>query len=280
VWEDGRPEHPDVILQRFNRLSARSGLPHIRLHDMRRSYATAALKIVSARLGHHSEAFTASVYQHALPGMDRDAAGRVAALFLDDEVEGGRVVVRLCPLLSEGVSCVSCVVCSCDSRAVTALRAYWSAIPLGAFALIMLVVGYFTTDEFAAVGWAAAGATVVRIVDVGQERGRARTAEREARRKGLDETRRLLYMATMTGARDSAELNATLVNALAHHGMGISDHVSLRILAKVDGAPSRQEWIVEQIRRITDELGDWPVNERAVSKSVSRRGQNAPSDDL
>ena len=36
------------------------------------------LKIVSARLGHHSETFTASVYQHALPGMDREAAGRIA----------------------------------------------------------------------------------------------------------------------------------------------------------------------------------------------------------
>jgi integrase len=62
VWEDGRPVHPDVIRQWFNRLSLRCGLPHIRLHDMRHSYATAALKagvhlkIVSARLGHASEA--------------------------------------------------------------------------------------------------------------------------------------------------------------------------------------------------------------------------------
>jgi integrase len=90
TWEDGRAVHPDVIRQRFNRLSQRCGLPHIRLHDMRHSYATAALKagvhlkIVSARLGHHSEAFTASVYQHAMPGMDREAAGTIAALFLDD----------------------------------------------------------------------------------------------------------------------------------------------------------------------------------------------------
>jgi integrase len=94
TWEDGRPVHPDVIRQRFNRLSARVGLPHIRLHDMRHSYATAALKagvhlkIVSARLGHHSEAFTASVYQHALPGMDREAAGVIAALFVDDVMPG------------------------------------------------------------------------------------------------------------------------------------------------------------------------------------------------
>jgi integrase len=54
------------------------------------SYPTAALKaglhlkIVSARLGHASETFTASVYQHALPGTDREAAGTIAALFLGD----------------------------------------------------------------------------------------------------------------------------------------------------------------------------------------------------
>jgi integrase len=96
TWEDGRPVHPDVIRQRFNRLSLRCGLPHIRLHDMRHSYATAALKagvhlkIVSARLGHASETFTASVYQHALPGMDREAAGTVAALFVDPEEDAER----------------------------------------------------------------------------------------------------------------------------------------------------------------------------------------------
>ncbi len=45
------------------------------------------LKTVSARLGHVSEAFTASVYQHALPGMDREAAGIIAALFVDPGTE-------------------------------------------------------------------------------------------------------------------------------------------------------------------------------------------------
>jgi hypothetical protein len=58
------------------------------VHDLRHSYATAALKAgvhlktVSARLGHASETFTASVDQHALPGMDREAASAIAALFL------------------------------------------------------------------------------------------------------------------------------------------------------------------------------------------------------
>jgi integrase len=76
--------HPDVIRQRFSRLAARCGLPHIRLHDVRQlrdSRTHVHLKIVSARLGHASEAFTARIYQHALPGMDREAAGMIAALF-------------------------------------------------------------------------------------------------------------------------------------------------------------------------------------------------------
>jgi integrase len=53
-----------VIRQRFNRLILRLRLPVIRLHDLRHSYATAALsvgvhpKIVSERLGHASVAFT------------------------------------------------------------------------------------------------------------------------------------------------------------------------------------------------------------------------------
>jgi integrase len=40
-WEDGRPPHPDTISRRFGRLVAAAGLPKIRLHDVRHSYATA-----------------------------------------------------------------------------------------------------------------------------------------------------------------------------------------------------------------------------------------------
>lgn len=89
TWEDGRPIHPDVVRQRFNRMSAACGLPHIRLHDVRHSYATASLragvhpKVVSERLGHASVAFTLSVYTASVPSMDRDAADTVAAMFVD-----------------------------------------------------------------------------------------------------------------------------------------------------------------------------------------------------
>jgi integrase len=77
--------HPDTITDWFTRLSWEAGLPPIRLHDVRHSYATAALragvavKVVSERLGHSSVAFTQDTYMHVIPGMDEHGA-RVAAL--------------------------------------------------------------------------------------------------------------------------------------------------------------------------------------------------------
>jgi integrase len=88
TWQDGRPVHPDTVRERFARLAAAGGLPSIRFHDLRHSYATAALragvnpKIVSHRIGHSSSAFTLNVYSHVTPGMDRAAAAEVAALVL------------------------------------------------------------------------------------------------------------------------------------------------------------------------------------------------------
>jgi integrase len=84
--EDGSPLDPDVVSQRFERLARHAGLPRIRFHDVRHSYATAALKagvpttIVSRRLGHASVSITHDVYQHVLPGMDQDAADRIAGV--------------------------------------------------------------------------------------------------------------------------------------------------------------------------------------------------------
>lgn len=44
TYQDGRPPHPDTIRQRFDRLAAAAGLARITFHDLRHSYATAALK--------------------------------------------------------------------------------------------------------------------------------------------------------------------------------------------------------------------------------------------
>ena len=61
-------------------------LPLIRLHDLRHTHATLSLqagvhvKIVSERLGHSSVVITLDTYSHAIPGLQRDAAEKVAAL--------------------------------------------------------------------------------------------------------------------------------------------------------------------------------------------------------
>jgi integrase len=87
-WPDGRPIHPETISDWFARHSIAAGLPPIRLHDVRHSYATAALragvpvKVVSERLAHASVAFTQQVYMHVIPGMDADGARLAAAAIL------------------------------------------------------------------------------------------------------------------------------------------------------------------------------------------------------
>jgi integrase len=94
TWGDGRPLHPERFSRWFERLARKAGLPKIRLHDVRHSYATAALaagvpaKVVSERLGHANIAITMDTYSHVLPGMDERAASVVARLILDDEPPG------------------------------------------------------------------------------------------------------------------------------------------------------------------------------------------------
>jgi integrase len=69
----------------FQALLGKAGLPRIRFHDLRHSYATHALsqvplKVVSECLGHATPAITLSVYAHVLPGQQRLAADAMEAL--------------------------------------------------------------------------------------------------------------------------------------------------------------------------------------------------------
>lgn len=76
----------EIIGHRFDRLVEQSGLPRVRFHDLRHTHATLLLAagvpahVVSRRLGHASEAFTLMQYGHVLPGQQRDAAERMAAM--------------------------------------------------------------------------------------------------------------------------------------------------------------------------------------------------------
>ena len=83
--ELGRPVHPDRITREFGAKAKAAGLAQIRLHDLRHTYATLALKagvhpkIVSDRLGHATVGVTLDLYSHVSPALGRDAADSIAA---------------------------------------------------------------------------------------------------------------------------------------------------------------------------------------------------------
>jgi integrase len=95
-WEDldlvfpnavGRPINASNLLrQQFDPLLQRAGVPRIRFHDLRHTYATIALgrgvplKVVSDTLGHSSIAITADTYMHVTPSMSRAAADAMDAV--------------------------------------------------------------------------------------------------------------------------------------------------------------------------------------------------------
>ena len=83
---DGKPTHPQLLSDVFQKLVRRSGLPRLRFHDLRHTHATLLLKagvpikVVSARLGHSTPGFTMATYQHVIPGMQREAAQVFASI--------------------------------------------------------------------------------------------------------------------------------------------------------------------------------------------------------
>jgi integrase len=83
------PVAPSTLTQAWLRTIRRTGLPPMRLHDLRHGAATLMLaggtpmRVIADTLGHSSPAVTANVYAHALPAAQRDAADR-----LDDALRG------------------------------------------------------------------------------------------------------------------------------------------------------------------------------------------------
>ena len=87
---NGSAIHPERFSAWFTQRCRKSGLPRVRLHDVRHSYVTALLaegvplKVVSQRVGHASPMVTMTIYQHVLPGDDRAAAALGARAILGD----------------------------------------------------------------------------------------------------------------------------------------------------------------------------------------------------
>lgn len=83
--EIGQPLDPESVSRDFRRKVRATTLDDIRLHDLRHSYATIALKggvhpkVVSERLGHATVGITLDLYSHVTPAIGRDAADVVAS---------------------------------------------------------------------------------------------------------------------------------------------------------------------------------------------------------
>ena len=83
------PISPDSVLHMLHRVLKRAGLPQIRFHDMRHTFATVALqngvdiKTVSGMLGHYSAGFTLDTYAHVTTQAQSQAADTMANILSD-----------------------------------------------------------------------------------------------------------------------------------------------------------------------------------------------------
>lgn len=87
----GKVRHPERFSRRWvsavkSAEATLEDVPVIRLNDLRHTHATVLLgagvpvKVVSERLGHASAMITLGVYAHVMPGMQREAADKLASL--------------------------------------------------------------------------------------------------------------------------------------------------------------------------------------------------------
>ena len=80
------PISPDSVLHMLHRVLKRAGLPRVRFHDLRHTFATLALqngvdvKTVSGMLGHFSAGFTLDTYAHVTTASQRQAAKTMGSI--------------------------------------------------------------------------------------------------------------------------------------------------------------------------------------------------------
>ena len=77
---NGGPISPDSVRHMLHRVLERAGIPKVRFHDLRHTFATIALqngvdiKTLSSMLGHFSAGFTLDTYAHVTTSAQKEAA--------------------------------------------------------------------------------------------------------------------------------------------------------------------------------------------------------------
>ena len=94
-WIFPKPTYPELPLDpgtaytQFQRLLKEAGLPNIRFHDLRHTFATHAAssgvdpKTLAGILGHTKASFTLDTYTHVTTDMQRNASGIVGNYITD-----------------------------------------------------------------------------------------------------------------------------------------------------------------------------------------------------
>lgn len=88
----GEMYYPDSIVNQHKKILKDAGLPHIRFHDLRHTFATLALqngvdvKTVSSMLGHYDAGFTLRTYTHATR-QKQDEAAQTMGSFMTQVME-------------------------------------------------------------------------------------------------------------------------------------------------------------------------------------------------
>jgi len=73
------------VWEHYKKIVKKIGVPELRFHDLRHSYAVAAIqsgddiKTVQESLGHHTAAFTLDVYGHVTDTMKAESAARMSS---------------------------------------------------------------------------------------------------------------------------------------------------------------------------------------------------------
>ena len=79
----GQHLSPHTVYHHFKKAAEAIGIPEARFHDLRHTYAVAALangddiKTVQENLGHHTVSFTLDVYGHVTDQMRKESANRM-----------------------------------------------------------------------------------------------------------------------------------------------------------------------------------------------------------
>ena len=82
---------PSSVTRKLHRMQKRAGVPQIRFHDLRHSFATLSLeqgmdiKTVSHMLGHTDAGFTMNTYMHVTDNMQQTVANAMQSLITETE---------------------------------------------------------------------------------------------------------------------------------------------------------------------------------------------------